>query len=209
MTEITKVIIGIPSARGWTPSFGAVAMAMVAHTIAQGNISVYPAIVQGCYISEGRNHLVRIALEAGAHYILFLDDDMTFPIETLVSFLRHDKDIIGAVYNMRTPPHRTAGYPLDPDAGFPREGLLKMKHIPTGIMLVKTEVFKRIKGPWFKYQWRDDEISDMNKDGMIGEDVLFCKRARHAGYEIWADFDISYQVCHFTEQMIKLARPMA
>ena len=88
--NITTVVIGIPSARGWVPLFGAVAMSMVAHTIAQGNISVYPAIVQGAYLSEGRNHLVRLALEAKSQYILFLDDDMSFHHDALVRLLKHE-----------------------------------------------------------------------------------------------------------------------
>ena len=207
MVDITTVVIGIPSARGWVPLFGAVAMSMVAHTIAQGNISVYPAIVQGAYLSEGRNHLVRLALEAKSQYILFLDDDMSFHHDALVRLLKHDKDIVGAVYNMRAPPHRTAGFPLDPKAEFPKGGLMKMSHIPTGLCLIKMSVFTKMNAPWFRYQWRPEEANEANPDGMVGEDVLFCRRARKLGFDIWADFDVSYGISHHTDQVIRLKRP--
>ena len=47
--------------------------------------------------------------------------------------------------------------------------------LPTGFMLVKTEVFSRMGFPYFRCEFG------------LGEDVSFCVRAQEAGIEVWCD----------------------
>ena len=50
-----------------------------------------------------------------------------------------------------------------------------------GCALVKSEVFRTIGYPQFKYH------SAITMDGTVSEDVDFCTKARHKGFTIWAD----------------------
>lgn len=43
---------------------------------------------------------------------------------------------------------------------------------------------------------------------MISEDNNFCRRARAAGFEIWCDVDLSFNIAHIGEQYCMLTRPL-
>ena len=196
-------LIGIASNRDWKPRMGLAFGSLMAHSISKG-ISVLPVVIEQCYLHEARNKLVRVALESRADYVFFMDDDLVFPADALERLVAHDKDIIGPVYCQRNPPHVTLGNPLDADVHF---GLGKMNYIPGGLMLMKIRIFSKMKPPWFKFKWRSDKATKDNPDGTIGEDVGFCWHAREKGFEVWCDYDLSYECTHLGESHIRLQRP--
>ena len=68
-----------------------------------------------------------------------------------------------------------------------------MEHLPAGLLLVKFDVFRKLRRPWFVAP------HEMNGER---DDVYFCRRATEAGYEIWCDHDLTQQVIHKGEQDI-------
>lgn len=135
----------------------------------------------GCDVVENRNKLAHIALEEGYSHILFVDSDMTFNPDTLTKMLAHDKDILGLAANHRRFPLQSVVKPLneeDINKPLPTE-LFEAQSCGTGVMLIKTEVFKNLPEPWFKFTYENGE--------RIGEDVNFCLSAREAGYKIYVD----------------------
>jgi hypothetical protein len=60
-------------------------------------------------------------------------------------------------------------------------GFLTCEGVATGFLLIKTDVFKKLKHPYFFWEsGKDGEVT-------VGEDFWFCKKAKKAGYELWVD----------------------
>lgn len=172
-----KVVIGVPCQES--------VKARTAFSIASNIIDAKGVVSeilmrQSCDVVSSRTGLVKDAIKAGATHLLFIDSDMFFPPDSLNRLLKHDKDIIGALYNRRSFPVEGTHQPLveTPD---PKTGLLRCLSIGTGLMLIKLEVFKKIPEPWFNF--------GRNKEGelALGEDVWFCRTAQDSGFEVWAD----------------------
>jgi hypothetical protein len=75
-------------------------------------------------------------------------------------------------------------------------GLVRAKRVATAFMLVQRKVFEDLIAAhpeWDYYEHRQDKhlnaVFDfkVTDEGYIGEDFLFCDRAREAGYEVWVD----------------------
>ena len=68
-------------------------------------------------VAVARNQCVAAALHINATHVLFLDSDMVFPLDTLKRLLKHEKDIVGALYSRRRPPFDPTGLPFDGASG--------------------------------------------------------------------------------------------
>jgi glycosyltransferase involved in cell wall biosynthesis len=150
-----------------------------------------------CYIDASRERLVENALEWGADKIMFLDSDMTFPPCTLARLLEWNKDITGCTYVKRVPPHAIVckedtvdAVPCSPD------GLIEMKAMPTGCLLIDAGVFGKLKKPWFYLSYKDGRRD--------GEDYNFCRDAREAGFKVWCDAVLSLEVGHLGTEERKI-----
>ncbi len=137
------------------------------------------ALRQGGDIVSARAQLAQIALDQNATHILFVDSDMMFPPETLGKLLAHNLDIVGVEYNKRTWPLEPVQMPLEKD-GAKKDSIYKCDYVGTGLLLINTNVFKKISKPWFNFGRKEQKI-------VIGEDVWFCRSARDAGYDVWCD----------------------
>lgn len=140
-------------------------------------------------VDQSRNKIVETAIQRGIDYILFLDDDHTFPSDTFMRLIGHKKDVVGCLCFRRQEPFGPCVFKWQthPENGnlmvweMPEiigKGLQKVDAIGFGAVLVKTEVFKRLgPAPWFKF----DEV---------GEDLFFCDLCARAGIDIWCDTDL-------------------
>uniref|UniRef100_A0A6H1ZQ26 Putative glycosyltransferase n=1 Tax=viral metagenome TaxID=1070528 RepID=A0A6H1ZQ26_9ZZZZ len=132
-------------------------------------------LYETCYIHLGRERLAQQALDGGFTHLLFVDSDMFFEPDALDRLIARDKDIVGADYNKKVlPPEGTV-------IGAEEGDFVKCEGIATGFLLIKTEVFKKLKHPWFFYE------ADEQGNCITGDDMWFCKIAREAGYDIWCD----------------------
>jgi hypothetical protein len=147
-------------------------------------------------VALGRNQCAEAAKLAGATHLLFLDSDMVFPADTLARLLRHDKDIVGAVYSQRAAPFHPLGITWEGEHVHVTSGLRRMKIIPTGCLMIHTSVFDKIRKPWFSTRIEGEKL--------LGEDYYFCEAAQKAGVEIWCDGDLSSEVGHIGQQIYTL-----
>lgn len=137
------------------------------------------------------------AISQGAEWILFLDDDVLFPPDTLLKLLQSGKDIIGGVYWSKSDPcvplmfrdHMKGPY-LDWHAG----DLIRVDAMGMGLTFIKTKVFKALPKPWFSenYVYHNLDITDKRNIGTT-EDLYFYKKARDFGFEVWCDTSIQAQ----------------
>src|ERR1700682_1403062 len=62
--------------------------------------------VHGQSPASARNTIIQQAFDNNFTHIFFLDDDMLPPTDTLVKLMKHDVDIVSALYLGRAFPHR-------------------------------------------------------------------------------------------------------
>ncbi len=146
-----------------------------------------------------RNLLLVGGRETEAEWYMFLDSDNIFPPDSLHRLFRHQKPIVGATYVRRAGNHATLGEMANDDnieAIWEMDGLVAMKKMPFGCMLVKADVFHKLDKPHFRHKY-DIQAADNNiPGGLTSEDHYFCERVRDVGYDVWCDVDLSKQVGH-------------
>ena len=143
----------------------------------------------GGYVAVNRNKIVADAIAQKATHLLFLDADMMFGREAIYKLIEHDLDVVAGNYNVRKDP--TSQNPGGTTIKMMVDGqivstteipdsLFKCYAAPTGFMLIKLDIFKKLKKPYF-VEWETE-------DGIhTTEDIEFCKRANDAGIDIYCD----------------------
>lgn len=151
-------------------------------------------------VAEARNRCVELAREHGADVLLFLDSDMVFPRTTLRRLLAWDRDIVGATYPRRVPPHPVLGAYLPGGRAEQDGALMEMRHLPTGCLMIRMSVFDALPGPNFRFRLEPET------GVIVGEDYDFCDRARAAGFSIWCDTQLSFDIGHIGQTICRLPR---
>lgn len=129
-----------------------------------------------------RNSCVKALLKNEPDYIFFMDSDMVFPSNVLVSMMGQGKDILTGVYCHKLIPHTPVLKTLDREnkryvrlLRYPKDKLFRVDGCGCGCLLVKSKVFKKLEEPWFKMTMAKSE------------DMYFCEKALQGGFEVWAD----------------------
>jgi GT2 family glycosyltransferase len=137
-----------------------------------------------------RNQAVQMALEGNFDYILWMDDDMVVPVGTEIfsQLVKHDKDIVAPLFFIRSKPYLPLLFKrvLMANGGFMtynnildyEKGLVECDGVGFGMVLIKMEVFKKLKMPYFEY------------NDQYGEDLRFCENATRAGFKIFCDTNL-------------------
>ena len=141
-------------------------------------------IKQGGYqLDWMRNEVTERALEEH-DILLYLDTDMTFPVDTIPRMLivlesNPKHNAVCGIYTYKTPPFapqlflswnkKGKCYNAIRD-GFPMERPFELEACGAGILMVKKEVFKNKPRPWFKFI-KSGERKDLPNG--LGEDLYF------------------------------------
>ena len=134
---------------------------------------------------DSRNKIAQEALDKGFSHLLFIDSDMVFEHDAIKRILEHDdKEIVAGLYYRRYSPHQpnitmVRGKKLYIPQTFPKKQPFTVFGVGTGFMLIKSEVFKKIKPPWFNF------ISFHGQQ--MGEDISFCHKANQRKIKVWCD----------------------
>ena len=148
----------------------------------------------GTLIADQRTKLVEMSLQQGATHVLFLDSDMRFPSDLAEKLIERDLDIVACNYATRRLPVRTVAFSDFSNLSYiysvDRSGLEECDAVGMGAMLVKAEVFRKLRYPWFQIHYMP------NARIWMGEDMYFCQLAKSEGYKIWIDHDLSKDVRH-------------
>lgn len=202
-----NVVVGIPS-------FGSVST----YFLQAVNAQQYPLvsstaqkIVLNKPIAEARNEIVQYALDQGANYIYWLDDDVIPPPDAFLKMFMHQKDIVNGVYWSKSNPpmpllfrNHLEGPYLDWHVG----DFIEVDAAGNGLTLVKTDVYRKISetigGPWYSTEYTSFKHATQSASNNT-EDLYFYWKARRAGFKIWADTSI--QAYHFEKQQQILYGP--
>lgn len=149
-------------------------------------------------VAHAREQCVNAALEAKADYLMFLDSDMLFPMNTIDRLLAHKKDVVCASYIRRGPPFDPMGHPVKDEDRTAKSGLIKMTHVPLGVCLIKMSIFSALARPFFRYE------TDLKNAHVRGEDFVFSEMVRASGVELWCDVDLSREIGHIYNYVLQI-----
>lgn len=196
------VCVGIPSQDKWFAKFGMCLLQMFLDGLTQevpgigklAGIRIHN--IQGSTIWRQRQQLIELAIKDGSTHILFIDCDQTFPPSTLRRLLYHQKPVVACnVATKQIPSIPTArklignGEPMPVFTTENSKGLEKVWRIGTGIMLVDLSIIPTLEEPWF-------QVSSSNDSDHYGEDWWFCQQIEKAGFDIFIDHELSWEVGH-------------
>lgn len=148
-------------------------------------------------IDSIRNRIVENFLSADATHLLMIDADVVPPEHALDTLLTDDKDIVVGVVPIlkRDSDGRSKSIPnvcregVAPNGDYglvpyTDSGLKPVDVAGTGCMLIKRSVIETLDKPLFRFPYDDRGI----RTG--GEDFEFCRKAKAAGFGVYADFDV-------------------
>jgi GT2 family glycosyltransferase len=165
-------------------------LALVQHV---GNES-FQLIISDAYtgplISRARCILAETFLATPAQYLLFVDTDIDFEPTFIGKLIAIDKPIVGALY-YGVQHSDYSSFPtalLQQEDGYYRpigvipDDTAEVDAVGMGFTLIKREVVEAIGAdsekllPFAEGIW---------KDRVVGEDLMFCLRAKEKGYSTW------------------------
>ena len=155
-----------------------------------GRYTMALSTCHGPYIDNNRDLLIREAKIMNTDYVLFLDDDQTYPEDTPERLLAHNKMVVGGVTPRKETCTPMVWDYIDDKITFwsslrEKTGLTKVNGMGMGGVLISMDVFKQIEYPYFK-------IHSSPTYQKHGEDMTFYFKCRDAGIDVWCDTDLQY-----------------
>ncbi len=218
-----KLCISTPASGGMvTDRYCSSLLTSISAAIGEGLLTACQPHFQGkeSLIHRARNRAAMFAVEGKFDKLLTIDADMIWTYEDFKRIITADCDIVGGSYPIKTFPivvnfnpldergtellSTNRGYDYDAFRKFkekyadPKTGLAEVRHLPTGFLCVKREVFLRIGETSDVYVDFDSASGERKKfmnfypsevrDGcLMSEDWGFCDKARAAGFKIMFD----------------------
>ena len=142
------------------------------------------------HVFFAREEMAKQAIAADCDYLYMIDDDMICPDNMFEKLYEADKPVVAPLAFTRNFPHKPVIYSCiegwDAIAqkdyftnyavmNYPKDQLREVDAVGFGAVLIKTEVLRNVATPRF-----------MSTCG-TGEDILFCYKAKKAGYSTWVD----------------------
>jgi hypothetical protein len=145
------------------------------------------------YIHCGRELVLEAAMKRGMTDLLWLDTDMTFPRTAALKLAAHNVPVVGCNYRARRQgsgqftAHRENGERVETTEA--STGLEAVGTLGFGCLLLRLDVVPRLHRPWFRHGLNEH-------GGDVGEDFVFCRALREAGFRIYLDHDLSKDIGH-------------
>ena len=163
--------------------------------------------VRGYDCATARNRIAQMSLDKGVDYVLMVDNDVILPKDALVNLLDDAKDVCLGYYAHRDSDNVYRGrtcvcklltptgslqrnYPLESEytakelAELKDRGQYKIRIHGggSGCAFIKTDVFKKLKYPWYDWVNYNDD-----RRGMLSEDLYFCEGCKKNSILIYTD----------------------
>jgi glycosyltransferase involved in cell wall biosynthesis len=148
------------------------------------------------YISAARATMLRAALTAKADIIVFIDDDVSFDPENLLTLIETPGFVVAGTYRTREDKSNYMGRPVQTLDGkltsVRDDGCIEMTCVPAGFLKVTVDCVVQFMREYPElcygspYNYSVDLFNHGAHKGLWwGEDYAFCRRWRDAGGQIW------------------------
>jgi hypothetical protein len=200
-----KIMLGLPTYDFKVTAKLAISLASFCVQAQRHGVDIQICNISGCsVVSRVRNLIAKDFLESDCTDLMFIDSDINFEAEDIFRLMAWNSDPKkGIVAGIPVARKKGKVYisTLDTDEEdnifMNYMGLVKAKRVATAFMMIRREVFEKLKDAHSEWVYHDEKkVGDeviaffdfALKDGeYIGEDFLFCDRARELGYEVWID----------------------
>lgn len=141
--------------------------------------------------AKARNILIEQAEEHDCTHVLFIDDDMAFPADSLEKLLEDsDKDIVSGLYFARTYPHQPLAFDIADEDGaclhmYMEEDTPRLVPIVAagfGFLLVNLKSLRKMKKPYVR-------LGELDPQEWC-DDIGFFNRARKAGLKAYCNTEV-------------------
>ena len=191
-----KILIAVPTFESIYPdTFESI------YALDRGGHDLRFAFVRGYDVASARNRIARKALDSDVDYVLMVDSDVVLPQDALVNLLEGGKDAVLGYYAHRGKDNRYSGrvcvcktgydhYPEESEytaselRSLSKQGITKLEIHGGGMgcALIRTDVFRRLRYPWYDWvNYADDHR------GMLSEDLYFCEQCKNNQIRIYTD----------------------
>jgi len=199
---MAKIFIATPAFSGQTHVLYTIALAETCTALSHaGHDTVIRIHSSGSLLVAERNNLNDAFLRSDCTHMLCIDSDLAWRYDAVLAMLHYDKDFIVGCYPARKKPDVFHFIPDENEDGtIKTDGpLIKLKYAPAGFMLLKRRVLEKMTEFHKDQQYEPiDENSgetpgcalfntEIVNGAFWGEDYVFCRRAREAGFDIWCD----------------------
>lgn len=200
---MTKLFIATPAFDGKVNVSYACSLAETRHYMAVHAIECVIRIhTSGSLLVRERNDLIKAFLETDCSHMLFVDSDISWNPRDVQRMINFDEDFVASLYPARGPEKCflfRGIYGENKRMEVSEKKLLQMEYIPAGFMLIRRNVLEKMIEffPELYYEPKDENLKHTKGyclfdtqvwDGEFwGEDYVFCRRARQAGFKIWID----------------------
>jgi hypothetical protein len=157
-------------------------------------------MVNESLVTRARNNLMaKMMSNTQATHFMFIDADIRFQPDSILSMLAYEKDVIGGLYPKKTLP---VNYVINLKPQTKIQGdIFTVDTMGTGFLMFKRNVYERLIAAHPETKYVDDvglgkqfepmmySIFDCKIDERghyLSEDWLFCRRWQDLGGEIWA-----------------------
>lgn len=195
-----KLMIATPAYSGKVHASYAVSLAETVALLTSKGIPLEMHIpTSGSLIAAERNRILRCFYKSDCTHLLCIDSDIAWQAESVEKMLAHDVDFIGCCYPARLENTFLFRASVNEDGSLASNGvsLLKMEYIPAGFLLMRKNVIEKMhevhSDRYFKPKQGsgDDGYALFNTEiyegEYWGEDYVFCRLVRQAGFDIWVD----------------------
>lgn len=200
-----KIMLGLPTYDFKLSAKLAISLASFCVKAQQHGIDIQICNISGCsVVSRVRNLIAFDFLQSDCTDLMFIDSDINFDAEDIFRLMAWNSDPVkGIVAGIPVARKKGQVYisTLDSDDDehiyMDKMGLVRAKRVATAFMIIRRDVFEKMRDAHPEWVYHDEKkVGDEMiaffdfalKDGQyIGEDYLFCDRARELGFEVWID----------------------
>ena len=198
-----KLFIGLPAYDFKISVKLAISLAEFCVKAQSHGINVQLGNISGCsVVSRARNSIAKMFLESDCDHLLMVDADMTINADDIFRLLAFNstRPIVAGIGCARKK-EKVYFSMLDSDEEgnvlMDSMGLVKARRVGTGFIMIQRKVFETLKAEHPEWEYHDHNHNDKmvaffdfhldQEEGYMGEDFVFCERARQSGFSIWID----------------------
>ncbi len=193
-----KLFVALPTSHGVMPS-GFLSGILELVTIKDVELTIIQTV--NCYVNLARNEAAANFLSTDCTHLMFIDADIVFNAWHVKRLLSHDVDIVGGLIPKKKQGDIELVCNALPDRPHQdNRGLMKLRHVSTGFMLIKRGVLTRMRHVYGeKIQYREyqteQQLWDFFPMGIVDkrylvEDWYFCDNARDLGFTVYGDMEV-------------------
>lgn len=200
-----KLMIATPAYSGRVHATYCSAIAETCALLGSKGIGIQLHIpTSGSLLAAERNRILRHFVNSECTHLLCIDSDLAWPAVAVEALLKHNVDFVGGCYPARQENTFLFRPCNNPDGSLVTNGisLVKMEYIPAGFMMIRKAVIEKMQevhaDRYFKPKGAAGEDgyalfnTEVYEGEFWGEDYVFCRLVREAGFDIWVDPAIQF-----------------